>query len=355
MKSLVSTMLFTLVFSFAPLAQNATIDDPYEASDTIDHEVGLFTNEEIMRISLHFDITEYKREKSTEEYLPAVLVYHINDTDSISKSIKLKSRGEFRNATCDFPPIRLNFKKAGFEADDVKNIEKLKLVTHCETGNQEGVLKEFLIYKLYNALTDLSFRVRLLQISYVNTHKKQKQVSSYAFIIEPIEVLAKRNSSIPIESNNLTQNDVIPEMMDRVSIFNFMIGNTDLAVPNQHNCKLLVPMQQCLGQLAQIVPYDFDYTGLVDADYAIPHESLGISSVRERLFMGICREDQDYAKALIEFKDKKEQFYRIITEFQYIDKHIATGMVKYLDSFYKELDDEAKLIKRFKSQCKTIK
>jgi hypothetical protein len=345
---------FLVCFSLASQAQNDTNSDPYEASDTLHNEFGLFANDEIMKISILFDITEYKREKSTEEYLPATLVYHINATDSVCKQIRLKSRGEFRNANCDFPPIRLNFKKAGFEADDVKKIEKLKLVTHCQTGNEEGVLKEYLIYKLYNALTEFSFRVRLIEISYVNTHKKQKPVKSFAFMIEPIEFLAQRNNAIPIESVNLTQNEVVPVMMDRASIFNYMIGNTDMAVPNQHNCKLLVPNQISADRSVFIVPYDFDYSGLVDASYAIPHESLGISSVRERKYFGICRSKQEFYNALDEFIEKKEEFYRIISSFEYADNRTKDSMIRYLDEFYDDLENKDKLVKVFMAQCKNI-
>lgn len=354
MKPLCLTVLIAFSIALVTQAQNDTINDPYEAADTLKNDFGLFTNDEIMKISLLFDITEYKREKSTEEYLPATLVYHIDATDSVCKQIRLKSRGEFRNANCDFPPIRLNFKKAGFEVDDVKNIQKLKLVTHCQTGNEEGLLKEYLIYKLYNALTDLSFRVRLIEISYINTHKKQKPIKSFAFMIEPIEVLAQRNNAIPIDAVNLTQNEVVPEMMDRASIFNYMIGNTDMAVPNQHNCKLLVANKITDNQLAKIVPYDFDYSGLVDASYAIPHESLGIASVRERRYFGICRSKQEFNNALDEFIEKKDELYHIISDFEYADKRTKSSMLRYLDEFYSYLENKDKLVKVFMAQCKKI-
>ena len=42
-----------------------------------------------------------------------------------------------RNSYCDFPPIRLNFKKTEFpNAADLDKIEKLKLVTQYEYGNE---------------------------------------------------------------------------------------------------------------------------------------------------------------------------------------------------------------------------
>ena len=97
-----------------------------------------------------------------------------------------------RNGYNDFPPIRMNFKKAGFQKTDLSKIEKMKMVTHCEYGNEQNLFKEYIIYKLYNVLTDYSFRVRLIKIEYINTYKKSKPINSYSFFIEPIEMLAER-------------------------------------------------------------------------------------------------------------------------------------------------------------------
>ena len=101
------------------------------------------------------------------------------------------------------------------------------------------LFKEYLIYKLYNVLTDYSFRVRLASVDYISTYQKNKVIRSYGFFIEPIELLAERIQAVPVESPALNQKNIIPEMMDRVAIFNYMIGNTDWSVPGQHNCKVL--------------------------------------------------------------------------------------------------------------------
>jgi hypothetical protein len=281
------------------------------------------------------------------------LTYHINETDSINKEIRLKSRGEFRNGYCDLPPIRLNFSKAGFEKNDLKKINKLKMVTHCKYGNEDYLLKEYLIYKLYNVLTDYSFRVRLTRIEYINTYKKSKPIKTYAFLIEPVEMLGERMNSIPIDVVSANQKQIIPEMMDRMAIFFYMIGNTDWSIPNQHNCKILSSLVYSASNLGAIVPYDFDYSGLVDADYAIPLESLGIQSVRERLYLGICRSEDQFINALREFSDKKEQFYKVINDFTLLKEKERKKMIGYLDSFYAGFDKRNSIVNDLLSQCKS--
>ena len=203
-------MVLLIVVTIPAFSQQDPIDHPLTASDTLKTDFGLFTHNEILNLSLRFDLVEYTRTKPKEEYMKATLTYHLNDKDSINKEIKLKSRGEMRNGYCDFPPIRLNFKNAGFEKKDLSKIEKIKLVTHCQYGNEENLFKEYLIYKLYNVMTDTSFRVRLVKIDYINTNpkRKRKPVQTYAFLIEPVEMLAARIKSVPIESTTLTQKHI---------------------------------------------------------------------------------------------------------------------------------------------------
>ena len=90
-----------------------------------------------MHLALRFDLKEYTRKKPKDEYLKAILTYYINEKDSVNKEVRLKSRGEFRNGYCSFPPIRLNFSKSDFQKPDIKKIDKIKLVTHCQSGNED--------------------------------------------------------------------------------------------------------------------------------------------------------------------------------------------------------------------------
>ena len=313
-KLIVIQTALALFFALPAFSQNDTIN-PLDVVDTLSQDFGLFTKDDILNLSLRFDMTQYTRKKPKDEYMDAILTYHINETDSINKEIRLKSRGEMRNGYCSLPPIRLNFKKTEFpNAKDLDKIEKLKMVTHCKYGNEDYLLKEFLIYKLFNVLTDTSFRVRLVKMEYINTHKKSKTVNTYAFFIEPVEMLAERVNATVVNSVNLTQKNIVPQMMDRMAIFNYMIGNTDWSVPNLHNCKVLSTLNFNSSGLGMVVPYDFDYSGLVDADYAIPYEPLGLSSVRERRYVGICRTEDVFLNAIKEFAGKKEAFYKVIND-----------------------------------------
>jgi hypothetical protein len=310
----------------------------YSIADTHNVSVNLFKSDDLFEISLRFDISYYKRKRSDEEYLDAILTYHKSSTDSVNKNIKVKARGIMRKIICDLPPLFLNFKMKDSIGEEFSGINKLKLVTYCKRGYQDYVLKEYLIYKLYNILTDNSLRVRLMRVNYINTSKKSKPITEFGFVIEPVKLLEKRTNSIDIESVNITQQMIKPEMMDRMAIFNYMIGNTDWSVPIRHN---IIAFSQPFSErpdLAMILPYDFDYSGLVNADYAVPFPGLGIESVLERCYLGICREPEVIINALKEFTDKKEDFYKVINDFPYLKEKEKKRMIQYLDGFYNGID-----------------
>lgn len=142
--------------------------------------------------------------------------------------------------------------------------------------------------------------------------------------------------------------------MDRMAIFCYMIGNTDWSVPNQHNCKVLSSMSYSGSNLGVIVPYDFDYSGLVDTDYAVPYEKLGIESVRERLYLGLCRSEDVFINALKEFSDKKEEFYKVINNFTLLSEKERKRMTEYLDSFYAGFDKRNSIVFDLLGECKTF-
>lgn len=281
----------------------------------------------------------------------------MSKTDSINTDIKLKTRGVFRNQFCMFPPIELNFKKADFGYSDLNKISKLKLVPQCSSGKdkEDYVLREYLAYKLFNVLTDTSFRVRLLTINYIDAVKKRKPVRQYGFFIEPVEMLITRTNCIQIKSRLLNQKSIVPRIMDRLAIFNFMIGNYDWSVPGLHNILVIKSLNYNPSGLGIAIPHDFDWTGLVNATYAVPAEIVGTENVRERLFLGVCRSKEVFQKELDLFLEKKNEFYKVINDFQYISQKSKKDMIGYLDGFFNQLEGRRdRIIYNLMNTCKNF-
>lgn len=355
MRISVCLQIVLAAFLVLPAAgQIQTANDTIVVEDTSYSDFQLFNTSDILEIALRFDMTEFTRVRSRDEYMKALVTFYFSKEDSINLEAKLKSRGDFRHGYCTLPPISLNFKKDSLAGGDLNRFDKVKMVTHCKIGNEDYLFKEYLTYRLYNILTDNSFRVRLLRINYINTRKENKSIRSYGFFIEPLDLLADRTKTDMEDSPFLTIRNIRADIMDRVAIFNYMIGNTDWSVPGQHNCKIL-NMPEAGGQVERMaVPYDFDYSGMVNAPYAIPQEGLGLTSVRQRIYLGLCSNEEDLLKILQDFAAKKDQFYREINEFPLLHEWQKKNMVTYLDEFFRGFDKKNSIVHNLLVNCRNL-
>jgi len=358
MKNRISFRSCLVIFFVLPvLYQTSSSAAQPVIKDTSFTSFRLFEDDTPLEITLRFDLSTYLKAKPKEEYLKGIITFYPDKADSISKNIRVRTRGVFRNEWCFYAPIELNFKNADFGYSDLNSISKIKLVPQCTAGSESEkyVLIEYLIYKMFSIMTDTSFRVRLLTVNYVDSENKKKPFTQYGFFIEPVKMLAARTNSVEIVSRALNQKSIYPGVMDRIAIFNYMIGNYDWAVPNQHNIKVLKPMAFDTINLSAAVPYDFDWTGLVNAGYAIPEDKItGTTTVRERIFLGVCRSREVYQKDLEEFLGKKEEFYRLINEFPWLNAKQKMTMILYLDEFFDQCTGKQKIINIFLKSCKNF-
>jgi hypothetical protein len=112
-----------------------------------------------------------------------------------------------------------------------------------------------------------------------------------------------------------------------------MIGNTDWGVSVGHNIKLIQSKEDSSSR-PFAVPYDFDYSGLVNTDYSIPDEKLGTETVLQRVYRGFPRSVEELNKILDIFKQQKENIYDAINEFNLLTDKSKRQMKDYLDGFF---------------------
>ena len=299
----------------------------------------LFADETPLKVRLISDFKAFSKNKYDDEYQPAELLYYVSDSVSIRHDIRIKPRGNFRKRHCQFPPIRLNFKKTDFVVPGAHQFNKVKMVTDCKRTDvyQQYVLKEYLAYKIYNYFTPMSFQVRLLDVTYVNTGKDNEENTTFAFVIEDLDDVAARNECLAIDKEDYNQSQLKSKHMLSVSIFQYMISNVDWSVPGQHNIKIL-KSTDIKHPIPFVIPYDFDYSGFVNTFYAVPKEQLGLKSVQDRYFEGLCYEEATIREVLQEFLDNKEKIYALLNDFEYLDNNSQKDLVRFIDEFYAQVE-----------------
>src|SRR5690606_15633456 len=147
-------------------------------------------------------------------------------------------------------------------------------------------------YRIYNQVTEHSFRVRPLATTYLGPDGGTADGPHFAFLIEDLRDVARRTGHERAPRMPLTPADYEPLAMTRFMLFQYLIGNTDWEVLGRQGLEECCHNVRVTGASAAAplvaVPYDFDSAGMVDADYAAPHYRLPIKSVTERLYRGFC-------------------------------------------------------------------
>jgi hypothetical protein len=302
--------------------------------------IQFFLDEQPFDVTLTTDVSKLLNEKMKNDYYQTALFScKLPDSSVVSETITINVRGQFRRSYCYMPPLRLNFHNS--TSPTLYTLNSLKLACPCRPSAEyeQYILKEFLVYKIYNLLTDKSFRVRLLRLTLDDSKEKKKPYTQYAFMIESVNAMAKRNDCKEWKGQNLTTETTDRQQMTLVAVFEYMIGNTDWAVPNNHNIRLIYSKKDSSTTRPYAVPYDFDYSGLVNTDYAIPTPELGIESVRDRLYRGFPRTMDELENVLRIFNEQKDNIYSLINNFQPLSAKNKEDMTSYLDDFYKMINN----------------
>ena len=305
----------------------------------------LFADDQLIRITLRGPIGQVSGSDKRSTIVAATL-----STGAESLPVRLSPRGitRLRKETCRFAPLRVDFAGAPPAGSLFAGQRRLKLVTHCRPAeaHQQFLLLEYAAYRLYSQLTPLSFGARLAQIDYVEDNGKAV-TSRLAFFIEDLGDVARRNgmseaqvgARIPVSSLN-------PADAARFAVFQYLISNLDWAMqagpPNDtccHNSRLIAAAGT--AQLTT-VPYDFDFSGFVDAPYALPPEGINVSGVKSRRYRGFCRHNAEALAAAREIHAKRPQLLATLAGIPALDQKSARKAAAFLDKGFADIaSDEA--------------
>ena len=284
-----------------------------------------------------------------------------------SLPIQLRARGLTRRTGgfCQFPPLALNFDKATAQGSTFQGQNRLKLVTYCRDAAdyEQRIVLELLAYRLYNLLTPMSFRVRGADVTYRNVAGGGDGVTRFGFLIENVDDAARRNQRKELET---ASGQVSPKQLDaraaaRAALFEFMIGNLDwafLAGPNPseccHNSRLIAAPEATPATATGVVPlpYDFDYSGFVDAPYADPPASLKVNRVTDRLYRGYCASNGEIPAVIEAFRARRADMMALIDSEQRLSPGVRAKTGRFMDGFFAVLDDPERVQRQIVGRCR---
>jgi hypothetical protein len=105
------------------------------------------------------------------------------------------------------------------------------------------------------------------------------------------------------------------------------------------------------GDLMPVI-YDFDMSGLIDAEYAAPTPELGIESVTDRLYRGYCESNSELPLVFDSFREKRPQIEQIWHNLPNYNPERKQRVLKFIDNFYKIINNPDSVEFHFKKNCR---
>lgn len=345
-----------LVALCTPVLVTAQQDTTARASaDTVRRAARLFRSDSVLEITLTTDLRPLLRDRDTASARrrPATLAWKEGDS-TITLPAQLRTRGHFRltSKTCAFPPLKLYVEKTTVRGSVFQGQSEMKLVTHCQPDDdfEQGLLQEYLIYRLFNLVTPYSFRARLARVTYVDNGRDGSTQRRYGILLEEPEDMARRNGSVILAQKGAGIDDVDPFQMDVVAVMQYLIGNTDYSVSGLHN---IVLVRHAPTFTIYPVAYDFDWSGLVNARYAKPAEVLRLASVRERLYRGPCRKGDTITPVLDLMRAKRAEFYALFRDLPGLDRRTTRSAHDYFGEFFDTINDGRRVRRELLERCRS--
>ncbi|MEM7433291.1 MAG: hypothetical protein AAF351_15320 [Pseudomonadota bacterium] len=318
----------------------------------------LFADDSVIEVTIRAPLKRIMQERPDEDYVAGTFEYVDNTGATVALDVGIRTRGEYRRRrdVCPFAPLRINFQKQQVDGTVFDGQDKLKLVTHCRSGHRgyvQSVLGEYLAYRMLNALTDMSFRARLIKVKYVYTDDDDEK-DSYAFFIEHKDALSKRLDLAIVKSGDVKVSAVEPVHLNLTSLFQYLIGNTDFSpvatLPGEDCCHNYVLFGSESEPLISI-PYDFDQSGMADAPHAAPNPRFELSGVHDRLYRGRCPNNDRIDASIQTFLEHRDTLFQLIEDAPGFTNKARKDRRKFTEEFYETIEKDKRVDIRIRRAC----
>jgi hypothetical protein len=309
----------------------AIISHAQSQTNTISSIFEKVTEKEANHIQLNTDLTKLNGARKSDDYQPAILT----DVDGRKWKVEVKSRGKFRRKNGYFPPIKIKFAKKELKSAGYSDHNGIRVTLPYYEGQQgdDLIVREYLTYRMFEHLSAASIRARLVKITLSDSHVESWKHEIYAIFMEDDDELCARLDAHEEEVYGLDPDSLQANQAALVSTFNYMIGNADWEVAGIRNVKQL---RSNSGGKIVLIPYDFDFSGVVNAPYSKPAHLSGLKTIKQRFLMADGIKPEHLRRALAQIEKERAPIRKIL-----VNKHLSSSSQReigeYLTSFFDNL------------------
>lgn len=319
----------------------------------------LFSDSNEWKVTLTGPWRKIQSRSAKDARYPVQLTYPGADGAAITVDIEVAPRALTRRRICDFPPLKIHFDKKKMQGTALRGNKSLKLVTYCGINKkfEQYYIKEFLVYRIYNLITEYSYRVKPLMVDYQDSERDLKPVTRFGFLIEDTGKVADRNKLKELTTGSVRSAELDLIETSRYALFQYMIGNLDWAATGGsekdkccHNSRIIGTGVDEVPKY--VIPYDFDSSGLVNTHYAAPPDKLKVRNIRQRLYRGFCAHNDTLPQTIDLFNEKKPQIIALFATNTHLTGASRKRAVRYLEDFYSIINDPKQFKRNITDKCR---
>ena len=316
----------------------------------------LFADDAVLPIEFELDFGDLCRNPESGDCAPAAGVIRVTGVDGLSHEldVRYRTRGRWRRGTghCAFPALFIEFDEEQTAGTPFAGQRTLPFTSHCQhyrSKYQTWAILEYLAYRYYTLLTPASVRVRLARIRYRDAGARHNY-TRYGFFSEHFRDVGRRIGAEWFDADRADIRLTDPLELATLSLFQYMIGHLDWSAAALHNT---TAFRRADGRII-VVPFDFDYAGLVDAEYAAPPRGLGVRDVRHRLYRGFCRDGIDWDSLFTRFLAVREPVLGLLDDQQGLTARRRSRARHYLEDFYRTIGSEGLRREQIVEACRPL-
>ncbi|MFM8371824.1 MAG: hypothetical protein ACKOCO_05530 [Bacteroidota bacterium] len=285
------------------------------------------------RVTIEMDLTTIMAQRNNDSYFPAAVM-----TDNgLTFKAEVRPRGKYRRKNAVYPPLKLKFKKKELIAAGMDTLNEIKLVLPAfdNSMGDELVIREYLAYKMFEKLSPVHVKARLIRLTIKDTHVEKSKKNMFAILVEDAEETAARYNGVEVEEYGISPDSLAANQAALMVMFEYMIGNTDWDISMMRNVRLL--RTQAGGKILSL-PYDFDFSGLVSAPYASPSSDTGLKTVRDRFLMANGIKPDALKRAVMNIRKNRQALYDICRN-RFVSRETSDDMMLFLDTFFNQIGE----------------
>jgi len=296
-------------------------------------EVTVVLSEEVGTIKKNFE-----KDQVTEGTIDIVA-----DGTPISLSATFNLGGKTRRKICRKAPVKIDLKKDELEAASfIRDCDKAKIVFQCNDSKSmaAAITMEKTLYDIYDVISQYGRRAKSIK---VKDGESSKELTG--FLLEDDDDFGIRTGTEVLKNKTIATSVLNRGEYVKMCLFQYMISNADWSARKGHNTDLYRRLED---NSLIVVPYDFDYSGIINNSYAVAPENLPISEVTQRYFMDKKVTIEELKEGVTHYLAKEQDILSSVQNSRDLSDGSKKKMRKFIEGFYKIIRNEKKLKRMIK-------